>query len=139
MGVFDHEVRVPMRSPASFVGPNEIAASLMAKPDMKMGRRFSIDVAEEAFAKMSGALIEHIASDLAKQAVWRNENEIRSAIASYIHDRQWAEPVVREAFKESVKEFIVDFMKDAADRRQAFRDLIDLLSWGGMGDLPSDP
>lgn len=133
MSVYDHDVRVPMRPPASFIGPDDIAASL--RPSANVGRRFSIDVAEVAFAKMSGAMVEHIATDLAKQAVWRNENEIRAAIFSYIHDRKWAEPVMRQAFKDSVKEWVEGFMKDAVDRRAAFRDMVDILRWAGMDDV----
>lgn len=99
---------------ASFLSPDDIAASISASPNTKMGRRFSIDVAEEAFAKGAGAMIEGIAHRLAERAVYENRAEIERVIGSYIHDREWAEPILREAIREAMQGYVRDVIAQGA-------------------------
>ena len=102
--------RVPMPSRASFIGPDDIAASI-ATDAPRAGRRFSLVVAEEALAKMGGAAVEHVALRLAQETVDRHQDEIRRVVRSYLNDREWAEPIIRAAISASVREWVFGAME----------------------------
>lgn len=106
------EQRVPMRPKfATWLSPDDVAASIVPDPP-RCGKRFSLDVAEEALAQMSGAMVEHVAKRLAEAVVLRHELEIRDAILSYLRDRAWAEPIVKQAIRDAVRLWIRDAFAD---------------------------
>lgn len=116
-------LRVAMPRRHSFLGPDDIAASISSPSSLQYGRRFSLDIAEEAFAEMSGAMVQMIAEDLAKTVVSHNAEEIRRAIRSYLTDKAWCEPILKEAIRDSVREWINRQMNSTAIGRMMQADV----------------
>lgn len=96
--------RVPMPRPVEFMAGDFAANISSAVPDF--ARRFSMTVAEEAIRKMGPMAVSHFTEKLAYQVVRENEGLIREAMLSYMRDRSWAEPLVREFLREAVREYV---------------------------------
>lgn len=114
-------LRVPMKPKgASFIRPDDIAASLMAAPNLRHARRFSIDVAEEAFANLGGVMVEWVGKELAQQIVWREKATIRREVDRLIMDRTFMEPILKECIRAGVKDWIATMMQHTALSRNDF-------------------
>jgi len=93
-------LRVPMANHF-----REVDASSEMLPSV-VGRRFSIDVAESMLRELSPEAVRHIARKLAESVAHEHEGEIRAAIFAFLHDRKWAEPIIREAIREAVHQVV---------------------------------
>jgi hypothetical protein len=97
--------RVPMPAgPASFVA-DDIAMHAAAMTG-RLGRRFSMDVAEEALRDMGPMALTHVVKSLAEIVVQRHSHDIERVVHSYIDDRKWAEPIIRDAIYRAVQQFV---------------------------------
>lgn len=95
---------VPMPSrPASFVA-DDVAASVTTDRT-RYARRFSMDVAEDALRQMGPMALNHITKELAESVVRRHSADIERVVYSYINDRAWAEPIIRDAIYRAVAQF----------------------------------
>ena len=104
--------------------PAVISADDVAMPTPEhmpggVGVRYSMDFAEDAHAKLGQEAIVIAIERLSGTIVYENEPAIRRAVEHFLHDRGWAEPIIREAIRETVREFILDMMgtSDAARAR----------------------
>lgn len=98
----------------AFIGEDEIAFSLDNLPG-RFGRRFTMDIEEEVFRRMGQEGVAYAMESLSKQVVYENQHAIRSAVESFLHDREWAEPVIRQAIRDNVREIIRDMFDDLTD------------------------
>lgn len=99
-----------MPRPTSFLVGGDIAVS----ESPRVGRRFHMDVSEEALARIGGHALEVAVVRLGEAVAYRHQPEIERAVASYIHDRKWAEPIIREAIRNAVREVIRDMLTNTA-------------------------
>ena len=93
-------LRVPMPARHPIFRPGDVAAS--STPTPSCGRRFTLDVAEEALERMAPAAIEFVTQRLAESVVGRQRADMERVVSSYLRDRAWAEPIIREAIREEV-------------------------------------
>lgn len=107
----DRDLRVPLRSPPSFIQADDVAASITSDRT-RYAKRFSLDVAEEALKKMGPYVVEHVAQQLGESVVRRYQPAIESAVFAYLTDRTWAEPIIRKAIEDSTRRFIFDMLTD---------------------------
>lgn len=63
-------------------------------------------VAEDALRKMGPMAVSHFVEQLAQKVVHEHQDEIREALLSYLRDRAWAEPIVRQAILAAVREHV---------------------------------
>jgi hypothetical protein len=104
----ERHMRVPLPSPPIFIQDDDVAASVCTTP--RYARRFSLDIAEEALAKMGPAVVQHVAQQLGERVVWDHQQDIERVVFSYLTDRTWAEPIIRKAVEDSVRRFIFEIM-----------------------------
>lgn len=111
-------MRVPMeRNGLPTMGDEHDVA--VAVPPL-VGQRFTMDVSEERLARMGREGIAHAVETLSRTVVYENEPAIRRAIESYLTDRKWAEPIIRQAIRDAVREFVFGMMATGlADEEQA--------------------
>lgn len=104
-------IRVPLPGRPPFIAEDECLASVSADRT-RYARRFSLDIAEEALAKMGPAVVEHVAMQLGEITVRRHQHEIENAVFAYLTDRKWAEPIIRKAIEDSVRRFVFDMLTE---------------------------
>lgn len=114
----DERPRVPMpnRQGASWVGENDIAASVAKMPDY--GRHFSMDVAEELLARMGRELLPHVAQKLAERVVHEHTPAIQNTVLDYLNDRAWAAPIIEDEIRKAVQRFTFDLLSDTLATRR---------------------
>lgn len=98
--------RVPMAKPASFMSGDFNAT--VSGPDASYGRRFSLIVAEEALRKMGPQAVAHFTEKLAQRVVHEHDREISEVLLSYLRDRAWAEPLIRQFLREAIRDYVLD-------------------------------
>lgn len=102
--------RVPMPpNVGAFIADADLALTAEGS-SVRMGRRISMDIADEVWVKAGRAAIAHAVERLANDVVHRHGPEIHAAVHSFILDRSWAEPIIREAIRESVHAVILDML-----------------------------
>ena len=105
----ERDIRVPMPPRGPLFEAGSVSASSVRLPSY--GRRFTLDVAEEALERMAPAAIEHFTTRLAESVVGRQRGEIEAVVTSYLRDRAWAEPIMREAIRETVHAVVIGFFE----------------------------
>ena len=101
--------RVPLAAGVSALGTDDVAASING-PNMRYARRFSLDVAEEALRDLGRKAIPMVAGRLAEQIAHEHHAEIQHVVHSYILDRAWAEPLIREEIRRTVRAVITEML-----------------------------
>ena len=91
----------------TFIAADDVAVSSLW-PTANYARRFTLDVAEEALARMAPAAIEHLTLQLAERIVYENQSAIEMAVSDLLTDRTWAEPIIRQALREAVHKHVAD-------------------------------
>jgi hypothetical protein len=86
---------------AGILSADDVQAAAMRLPSV--GVRFSMDVAEDALARMGREAIPHIALDIAKRVVYDNQDLIRSVITDYLRNREWCEPIIEDEIRKTVR------------------------------------
>ena len=100
-------IRVPMRDKRpAFMDDSDIATHVP-----KVGHRISIDIAEDVSPRMGKQAIAYAIERLSNEVVYRERPAIRSAVESFLHDRAWAEPIIRQAIQEAVRGIIRDMLE----------------------------
>lgn len=95
--------------PRHGISASDVAAEAF-RDTTRYARRFSLDIAEDALAQMGPMAVEHIAKQLAENVVHRHQGDIENAVHSYLTDRAWAEPIIRDAIYRAVREFVGDLL-----------------------------
>lgn len=111
-------VRVPVKASPVVVAEGDVAAAV--GPAARDARRFSISVAEEALQRMAPVAIEYITRELASQIRHEQYGAVADAVGSFLHDRAWAEPIIREAIRDAVRGYVRDILADSQlERRES--------------------
>lgn len=101
-------MRVPMAPKReAFLAADDVSASAVCTPTAV---RFSLDVAEEMLAKIGPLAVEHFAERLATTIVYENQALVREAMLSYLRDRAWAEPLVKQYLREAIRDHVAAMM-----------------------------
>ena len=95
--------RVPMPSRASFLTDEDVAVSAS---NLKVGVRYTMDFDEHAHSKLGKEAVVFAVERLAQEIAYDNTWAIRRTVESYLHDREWAEPIIRKALREAVREHV---------------------------------
>lgn len=104
--------RVPMPRKPAVIMADDVALSSM--PDgPRNAVRYSMDFAEDAHAKLGKEAIVFAVERLSQTIIYENEAQIRRTVESFLFDREWAEPIIRRAIRESVARFIQDMMTNS--------------------------
>lgn len=69
-------------------------------------RRFSLIVAEDALDRLAPAVIPHVVERLAGQIAAEQRGSVEATVHEFLRDRAWAEPIIRQAIKDAVREHI---------------------------------
>ena len=101
--------RVPMPVRPSWIAADDVMASAHRSPG-RAGIEFTLTVAEEVLPQIAREVIPHVAERLAEQVVYRHQAEIESAVHSFILDRAWAEPIIRDEISKTVRAIIHDML-----------------------------
>jgi hypothetical protein len=97
-------------------GPLFVAADLEANssgPTMRTGYRFSLDVAEDALRAAGPRAVDEAIRKLAEHIAFSKRGDIEATVASYVTDRKWVEPLIKEALREAVHAFVFGMFDDA--------------------------
>lgn len=100
--------RIPMTPGA------DVEASIQPEP-RTCGHRFSIVAAENVLRSLGPRAIEHVTVKLAESVVARHQHDIERVVYSFLHDREWAEPLLREAIEKAVANFVRDIFTEPDD------------------------
>jgi len=101
--------RVPLKSPT--FAADDVQASATMTP--RYARRFSLDVAEDALAKLAPAVLPWVVERLAGQIAQRHQGDVEIAVNEYLRNREWAEPVIREAIRDAVQVVVRDMLNSS--------------------------
>jgi len=93
------------------VRAGELTADISGSLDPFPARRFSVTVAEEALQRMVPEAVRYVAEQLAEQVVYEQHGAVQTAVHSYLTDRAWAEPIIRDAIRQAVREYVLDMLK----------------------------
>ena len=76
----------------------------------RMARWFSLTVAEDALQRMGPAAIEYVTERLAKEIAHEHHDSVEATVQSFLRDRAWAEPIIRQAIQQAVHQVIADML-----------------------------
>lgn len=79
-------------------------------PSVRAARKFSVTVAEEALQRMAPRAIEIVTEALAQRIAHEQYGAIADTVAAFLRDRAWAEPIIRQAIQEAVREYVRDIV-----------------------------
>ena len=96
--------RVPMPRKLSVITQDDVHIPSATPSDI--GVRYSMDFAEDAHARLGQEAILYAVERLSQEIVHDNMHQIRRTVESYLRDREWAEPIIREAIREAVHDHI---------------------------------
>lgn len=105
----ENRERVMMPTLQPFIGVDDLATRVTG-PDARMGIRFTMDVAAEALAKAGPHIVERVAQLLGERVARECQADIERAVHTYLNDGRWAEPIVRDAIREAVHQWVSDVM-----------------------------
>lgn len=109
-------VRIPAKRVGAFVAADDVIASSYSDPS-RYASRFSLTVADEALAQMGPEVVRFVAQRMADQIQHEHYDTVQRLVHEFLMDRQWAEPVIKEAISHAVRDFIRD-MFEYGDRAQ---------------------
>ena len=98
-------IRVPRRAPVVTVADGELTATVSG-PMADDARRFSMTVAEAALQRMGPVAIEFVTERLAGQIAHEQRAAVEETVHTYLRDRAWAEPIIRQAIQETVRDYV---------------------------------
>lgn len=103
-----HEPRVAMKPKHRMVSDDVEARVAFDGP--RYARTFELKVAEDALEKMGPMAIEVVVGELAKNIVYRRQDQITRVVDSYLNDRAWAEPIIRAEIARAVREVVREML-----------------------------
>lgn len=103
--VMGQSPRIAYPKPTTISAGGDVTATV-SDPDVRYARRFSLDIAEDALAKLAPDVIPYIVERLAKQIAAEQRGTVEDTVHEYLRNQAWAEPIIRQAIKEAVREYI---------------------------------
>lgn len=85
-------------------------------PDIRGARRFSMTVINEALQRIGPQVIPHVVERLAGQIAHEQRGAVEDAVHTYLRDRTWAEPIIKDALREAVHCYVFSMFRE--DRPQ---------------------
>lgn len=110
------EPRVPMPSQGSVLDPGDLSVS--RGPDMRVGRRYHLDVDEAALARIGSVGLEHAVARLGEEVAYRHRAEVERTVSDLLRDREWVEPIIARAIRDAVREKVRDMFLQPPEGRE---------------------
>lgn len=86
--------------------PVVVAAEVAANAGPNYARRFSLYVAEAELQRMAHDVLPYVVERLARQIAAEHRGDVVHVVHEYLRNREWAEPIIRDAIRETVREHI---------------------------------
>jgi len=114
-----------MPSRSAFVGAGDVAVSAQPYSRMNVGRRFSFDVSEEVLSKIGRYALEQAIVNMAESVANMHRHQVEQAFFAALTDktnREWMEPLLREALTKMFFTIVADIMATNAAESHAPND-----------------
>ena len=72
-----------------------------------------MDIAEDVLARMGAVGLEYAVEDFSRRIAWKHQGNIEATVASFLQDRSWAEPIIRDAIRDAVAQTVSDMLMNS--------------------------